>query len=115
MYSDLMIHDLQYHIKYSMSWLKRQYRRLGLKRRTSDPAEETVKALLEVSLLCTVECQCRDPICSSIKTGTQPSIYIHTVYSCLVIAFLSFCHMFISLHSSLVISYGEGSMPFCFP
>ena len=33
---------------YSMSWLKRQFRKLGLKRRTTDPPEDTLKALIQV-------------------------------------------------------------------
>ena len=32
----------------SMSWLKRKFRKLGLKRRESDPPEESIKALIQV-------------------------------------------------------------------
>ena len=39
---------------YSMSWLKRQLKRLGLKRRSPDPPDETVKTLIEVGYLATL-------------------------------------------------------------
>jgi len=38
------------YILFSMTWLKRQLRRLGLKRRVPDPPEDTMKTLIEVSL-----------------------------------------------------------------
>ena len=42
----------------SMSWLKRQLQRLGLKRHIPDPPEDTVRTLIEVNwliLVCYVE------------------------------------------------------------
>ena len=33
-----------------MSWLKRQYRRLGLRRRCEDPPDENLRTLIEVCL-----------------------------------------------------------------